>query len=153
MFRKPDETGKHHARLSHVVKAADDGCKICLAIHSWFQLGGDVSMDGVLEEEQLDYRFSDEDSVIWVQDGTRIAELCLQPSPHITPTDEYLGFLLSAAEDLAESPWHVRKDPFYKHIPCSTAHRQITQQSSHWLNTCLASHPECEFYGPTRNPT
>lgn len=161
IFSRDEVEGTHHTCLDNLQRAAEGGCKICIALvlrrdklgpdpeaeetaspflqYHWQPRRKQLRLKGVWE-----IRF--DSSIRWLNWGNlpwnRI-------DIHAAHTDEpvpewYLDVSKLASSDLDSQPWRVRRDLFpLRPIPDNTGDRRVLDIAKIWLENCEADH-NCE---------
>lgn len=162
MFSRDEAEGLHHTCLDNLQRAAEGGCKICVAlVLRRDKLGSDPEAEETAspflqyhwkpptrKQVRLGYGWEIhfDSEIRWLNWGTL-------PWNHIdihaAHTDEsvpewYLDVSKLAASDLDSQPWRVRRELFpLRPIPDSTGHRRVLDIAKIWLEKCDTDH-NCE---------
>lgn len=171
MFSKDEREGTHHTCLEDLQRAAEGGCKICIALVLRRETRGPEPEAEETATPFLQYCWGPyRSSGIWpdvsyareIDFVSKIRWLKNHVDVHAYHTGEpvpewYLHVSKNAASDIESPPWRVRRELFpLRPIPNSTGHGNVLRIAKMWLENCDRSHNckmsstdstfDCEWY-------
>lgn len=164
MFSRDAAKGTHHTCLHNLQRAAEGGCKICIALAlRRSKFGPDLEAEETASPF-LEYQWRRERTIRRSKNRFYFWQICfdseiswLQWNNHLwnrvdihtSKLDEpvpswYLDVSKHAANDLDSRPWMVRRELFpLRPIPDSTGHNPVLDIAKTWLQNC-ETHHDCE---------
>lgn len=142
----------HHETREDLLKAAELGCRICLAISRvvasdesynagpvYFRYGQNV------RDREMMIRITpvvELDCSTWAD---KILDVRLVKAEGVRPPSEYASYLRQVEEDMRQgASYKVRGDGFVRReIPSNTGHESNASLVRQWLDSCLNGHHDC----------
>lgn len=164
MFSGDELEGTHHKCLENLQRAAEGGCKICIAlILRRDQLGPDPEVEetampflhyrwenrpvrATFKDGSFAWEISFDSEIRWLKRRTMPWNEVHIHAAHISGAvpEWYSDVSKYAASDVDSEPWKVRRELFpLRPIPDSTGHRLVLDIAKIWLEKCETEH-NCE---------